>query len=213
MRVQDYKGNEIKVGSVVIYGAPDTPKEIEDQTAKVIEIGEPDVYYNPITDTDDGGYGVKITIQFKDDVKETLDAMINTNESRGEYETSGEVYEVFEEGGDLLVIRTEPFEDDTRNPFMPGDDLPKPEQGDILVLRRLESTADMPGRLIVTRTHDNLGESWDPTGEDAWGQQDVNDVVGFKGHWYAYGLAENDDVDEHLVASYEVASIEKADQD
>jgi len=100
------------------------------------------------------------------------------------------------------------FKDDTRNPFMPGDDLPKPEQGDTLILRRMETTVDMPGRLVVTRTHDNLAESWDPTGEDAWGQHDVNDSVGYKGHWYAYGMSSDD---EHLVASYEVASIEKAE--
>jgi len=101
-----------------------------------------------------------------------------------------------------------PFEDDIQNPFMPGDDLPKPKVGDVLILRRMETTVDMPGRLVVTLTHDNLGESWDPTGEDAWGQRDINDSVGFKGHWYAYGRSEDDDVDEHVVASYEVASIE-----
>jgi len=100
------------------------------------------------------------------------------------------------------------FKDDIRNPFMPGDDLAKPEQGDILILRKMESTADTPGRLVTTRTHDNLAESWDPMGEDAWGQHDVNDVVGFKGHWYAYGMAvDSEDEDEFLVASYEVASI------
>jgi len=102
----------------------------------------------------------------------------------------------------------EPFEDDNRNPFMPGDDLPRPEQGDTLILRRLESTSSMPGKLIVTRTHGSLGESWDPTGEDAWGQHDMNDAAGFKGHWYAYGMGgDPEDPDEYLVASYEVASV------
>jgi len=104
-----------------------------------------------------------------------------------------------------------PFEDDTRNPFMPGDDLRKPLMGEILILRKMESTAEMPQRLIVTQTHDNLGESWDPTGEDAWAMHDVNDVNRFKGHWYAYGMADDgdpDNLDEHVVASYEVASIE-----
>ena len=103
-----------------------------------------------------------------------------------------------------------PFEDDTRNPFMPGDDLPKPEQGDIMYLRKMGTTEDIPNKLIVTITRDNLGESWDPMGEDAWGQQDMNDIAGFKGHWYAYGMSDDSKYeDEYLVASYEVERIEK----
>lgn len=104
-------------------------------------------------------------------------------------------------------MTTEPFEDDTRNPFMPGDDLPKPDEGDILVIRRMEINQDMQEKVTVCTTHDSLAESWDPVGEAAWQQHDVNDAVGFKGHWYA--IVVDDDDGEWSVASYEVAAIEK----
>jgi hypothetical protein len=112
VRVQDWKENEIKVGTKCIYGAPpkadefdeDTGMTLEDYIVEITEISEPDVYYNPVTDTDDGGYGVKITFKFKDGQTDTVDVMINTSASRDEYETTGEVLEVFEEGGDLEVI-------------------------------------------------------------------------------------------------------------
>jgi hypothetical protein len=98
------------------------------------------------------------------------------------------------------------FEDDTRNPFMPGDDLPKPKPGDVLVIRRMEINAETPDRIRVVRVHDTLAESWDPVGECAWMQHDINDIAGFKGHWYAICEA---DGDEWYAASYEVAAIEK----
>lgn len=102
---------------------------------------------------------------------------------------------------------TEPFDDDTRNPFMPGDDLPKPDEGDILVIRRMEINSEMPDKVTVWQTHDSLAESWDPVGEAAWQQHDVNDTVGFKGRWYA--LVTDSQGDDWTVASYEVAAIEK----
>jgi len=97
------------------------------------------------------------------------------------------------------------FDDDTRNPFMPGDDLPKPEPGDKLVIRRMEINAGMPDQVTVVVTHDSLAEDWDPVGEAAWMQHDANDSVGFKGRWYAIAL--DDDDGEWSVASYEVAAI------
>jgi hypothetical protein len=101
------------------------------------------------------------------------------------------------------------FDDDTRNPFMPGDDLQKPEPGDILVIRRMEINQDMPDKVKVVYTHDSLAESWDPIGEAAWMQRDVNDMVGFKGHWYAITVSFDDNDGQWPVASYEVAAIEK----
>ncbi len=98
-----------------------------------------------------------------------------------------------------------PFEDDNRNPFMPGDDLPKPNIGDRISIRRMEVNADMPGNVTVVQVHDSLAESWDPVGEAAWQQHDVNDIVGFKGHWYA--ICEDDNDDEWTIASYEAAAI------
>jgi hypothetical protein len=105
------------------------------------------------------------------------------------------------------MMTTEPFDDDTRNPFMPGDDLPIPNEGDTLILRRMKVNEEMQDRVTVLYTHDTLAESWDPVGEAAWQQRDVNDDVGFKGHWYA--IVEDKFGDEWSVASYEVAAIEK----
>jgi hypothetical protein len=103
IRVQDSSGDEIKVGSLCIYGAPD-PDEAAKSIVEITEISEPDVYYNPATDADDGGYGVKITFRFDSGETETVDAMINTSESRDSYEVDGKILTVFEEGGDLSVI-------------------------------------------------------------------------------------------------------------
>lgn len=100
MRVQDCNGNEIKVGTKVIYGAPE-PGELPYHTAEVIEISEPDVVYNPLTDADDGGYDVVIKIGFEDGECETVRAPIVG--SNGLWITD-DAEEVFEEGGDLEVI-------------------------------------------------------------------------------------------------------------
>jgi len=96
------------------------------------------------------------------------------------------------------------FEDDNRNPFMPGDTLPKPNTGDILYIRRMEINEEMPSRVRVVYTHDSLAESWDPIGEHAWSMHDTNDAVGFKGRWYA--IVENPECEEDgewAIASYE----------
>jgi len=94
VRVQDCNGNEIKVGSVVIFGAPN-PDEIEAQTAKVTAISDPDVLYNPVTDADDGGYALVVTIEFPDG--ETSDIQVN-------FTSSDEDGELFEDAGDLEVV-------------------------------------------------------------------------------------------------------------
>jgi hypothetical protein len=108
----------------------------------------------------------------------------------------------------VSVVTDLPFEDDTRNPFMDGDDLPKPDEGDILVLRKMEVNSSMGGNVLVFITHDSLAESWDPVGENAWTQHDVNDAEGFKGHWYAIVT---DLIEEACwsVGSYEVERIVK----
>ena len=64
IRVVDWRGNTLSVGMPVIFGAPDTPEEIANQTGIISEIGEPDVLYNPVTDADDGGYGLTIVVKF-----------------------------------------------------------------------------------------------------------------------------------------------------
>jgi len=98
--VRDERGQEIKVGTRAVYGCPE-PENRENAIVTVTEISEPDVYYNPVTDADDGGYGVKITVRFPTGETDTLDAMAVPAQWYGD-ETN-----VFEEGGDLEVIETE----------------------------------------------------------------------------------------------------------
>jgi hypothetical protein len=94
--IKDERGQEIKVGTRAVYGAPD-PEDTDNSIVTVIEIGEPDVYYNPVTDTDDGGYGVKVTFRFKDGQTYSVDAMASHIDDHDE---------VFE-APDLDVIETE----------------------------------------------------------------------------------------------------------
>src|SRR5215831_2263355 len=96
--VQDWKGNVLTVGAKVVFGSPDTPEEILNQIGTIIVIGEPDVYYNPVTDTDDGGYGLKIQVVFEDGSVETVNAM---------YKEGDDHEEIFEEGGDLELAAAE----------------------------------------------------------------------------------------------------------
>jgi len=98
IRVQDWRENELKVGDKVVFGSPDTPEEILNQIGTITEIGEPDVYYNPVTDTDDGGYGLKITVKFEDGSEEVVNAM---------YKSGDDHEEIFEEGGDLELAARE----------------------------------------------------------------------------------------------------------
>lgn len=108
----------------------------------------------------------------------------------------------------------QPFEDDTRNPFKADDEMPKPKPGDLLTPNRfMESTQGMPAVVKVIVVHDTLGESWDPTGEAAWQQHDVNDMMGFKGRWYAIceDVRISHEGDEWVLASYEVAAIAHQD--
>lgn len=72
--VVDWRENELKVGDKVVFGAPDTADEILNQIGTITEIGEPDVYYNPVTDTDDGGYGLDIIVKFDDGSEEKVKA-------------------------------------------------------------------------------------------------------------------------------------------
>jgi hypothetical protein len=101
VKVLDYKGNEIKVGLKCVYGSPDS-EDRDDAIVEVIEISEPDVLYNPITDTDDGGYACFITIKFPDGETEKLQANINMPGYWGDPDNMPE--EIYEEGGDLEVI-------------------------------------------------------------------------------------------------------------
>jgi hypothetical protein len=104
------------------------------------------------------------------------------------------------------------FEDDTKNPFMPGDTLPKPEPGDVLYLRDMEINKGITRRVQVLWTHDSLAESWDPVGEHAWTQRDLNDAVGFKGRWYAIVSSLEDDGEDWSIASYEALAYVTAKQ-
>lgn len=62
----------------------------------------------------------------------------------------------------------------------------KPVVGDILKVTDLDTYADMlgPGYVKVVAVFDSLDESWDPYGEAAWGQKDVDSERGKTGEWY-----------------------------
>jgi hypothetical protein len=85
--------------------------------------------------------------------------------------------------------------DDSPQPFMPGDDLPKPKVGDKIILREPDDTFGLREG-IVEVTWDSLAEDWGSDGESAWSMWDYNEETGFRGHWYA----------SIVVASYEVAT-------
>jgi len=102
--VIDANGNEIKVGTKCVYGAPE-PEDLENAIVEVIEISEPDVYYNPATDTDDGGYGVKITFRFKTGETDQVDAFVAPEWYRQAQWEAGEEVEVFQHDGDLEVYK------------------------------------------------------------------------------------------------------------
>jgi len=97
MRVQDFKGDEIKVGSKVKYG--------DEAIAEVISISDPDIYSH---DDEYGvervdGYMVEISIRFDDDgSEETLKAGISL--PPGPLSEAEKYEETFEESGDLEVI-------------------------------------------------------------------------------------------------------------
>lgn len=107
MRVQDWKGEEIKVGSRVIYGSPETYEERTKATATVIEISEPDV---TCKEDEFGreyahGYECDVKIRFSDG--ETVSTRCRDITQRPpvyDYESVIEVEEIFEESGDLEVI-------------------------------------------------------------------------------------------------------------
>lgn len=102
IRVQDCNGREIKVGTKATYGDP-APGELTAQTVEVVAISDPDVLYNPETDTDDGGYAVDVTIKFPDGDTVPLQAKIlSSSYSPGMCESDAD--EVFEESGDLEVL-------------------------------------------------------------------------------------------------------------
>jgi hypothetical protein len=104
MRVQDHKGDEIKVGSKVLYGDPSPEEQQADYVCEVTGISEPDVVYNPETDADDGGYEVMITVRFKDGEEDVLHApLVSQHGGPYDYDHIPEE-EVFEEGGDIEVI-------------------------------------------------------------------------------------------------------------
>jgi hypothetical protein len=100
--------------------------------------------------------------------------------------------------------------EDSKQPFMLGDSMPKPDEGDILILKPnpQHPNEDLPTRVKVLYTWDSLAESWDPVGETAWAQHEVNDLMGYRGRWYALVCEPLDDTVSWSVASYEVASTE-----
>ena len=83
----------------------------------------------------------------------------------------------------------------------------KPKVGD--KIRALE-TSDLyedwgDQELTVLMVFDSLDESWDPMGEHAWSQRDVDEETGKTGDWYV--IVETQHSGETLsLGSYEVKS-------
>jgi hypothetical protein len=97
MIVRDYKQNEMKVGTKVIYGS-------SENVAEVISISDPDIYSH---DDEYGvehvdGYMVEIEIRFDDGSTDKLKAGIVI--PPGPWDQIEIVDEIFEENGDLEVI-------------------------------------------------------------------------------------------------------------
>ena len=97
MIVRDYKHNEIKVGTKVIYGS-------SENVAEVTEITDPDIYSH---DDEYGvekvdGYMVEISIRFDDGSTDKLRAPWVVDERA--FHEPYDAPEIFEENGDLEVI-------------------------------------------------------------------------------------------------------------
>lgn len=97
MRVQDFKGDEIKVGTKVVFGSPETPEELASYTGEVTEIGEPD-----IIEAEDAygryqavAYGLEIVVSFSDGDTEKVWCAGRAPQSHGE--------EIFEASDDIEV--------------------------------------------------------------------------------------------------------------
>lgn len=100
--------------------------------------------------------------------------------------------------------------EDSPEPFDPRDELPKPKVDDILILKDIPAiNSENAKEVRVEIVWDSLAESWDPVGEAAWTQREVNEQVGFRGHWYAYVSTTNDEYGSWSVASWEVESIKE----
>jgi hypothetical protein len=84
----------------------------------------------------------------------------------------------------------------------------KPKEGDVLLLKSTDHD-EFPTLLATVHcVFDNLAESWDPYGEHAWSQADVDEYSGQTGEWYAVVYNPKDEGETWSVASYEVESIE-----
>jgi len=97
IEILDMFGNEIKVGTKVIFGEPESTIEVINQTAEVTEISEPDMTFHEDEHGCDiaDGYEVIITIKFADGDIENCTARLT------EFDPDHEIYE---DGGDLRVI-------------------------------------------------------------------------------------------------------------
>lgn len=97
--------------------------------------------------------------------------------------------------------------EDSDQPFDPEDNVPKPNVGDIIVLKEINDLILRSKRNRVTHVFDSLAEDWGADGETAWAMHDTNDEAGKKGHWYALIEDTADDFFNSCVPSYEVAEV------
>ena len=91
--------------------------------------------------------------------------------------------------------------------------LQKPKEGDILVLHPDASDMDTWEKGVVIQVHDTLDESWDPYGEHAMAQRDIDTDNKQTGDWYAIVYHPSYPGETMSVGSYEVLSIESPEQE
>jgi hypothetical protein len=100
MRVQDFNGKEIKVGTKIQFGSPAEGDDLAMYRGEVTEISEPEITFHEDEFGRDqaDGYYVTLTMKFEDGSTETTRASIIS--VWGDYALE----ETFEEGGDLEVV-------------------------------------------------------------------------------------------------------------
>lgn len=83
----------------------------------------------------------------------------------------------------------------------------KPEVGNQVTVHEDALDGCIPEVARVIAVFDSLDESWDPWGESAWAQMDVNAATGKTGEWYVIVQHLDEEGETWSLASYEIAEV------
>ena len=84
----------------------------------------------------------------------------------------------------------------------------KPEVGSrVIAYRSVNGVPSLSGRVIAV--FDSFTENWDPWGEHAAAQIDMDEVNERQGDWYVIVQAEDDEGETWSLGSYEVRRVER----